>query len=84
MNEICLHCHWLYFSSIILSFEQCVKGYATSELISTHCVLTSLQQNQSAVAQAHQAHQASSAPPAPQLLPERIQAAVSLAEYKSR
>ena len=84
MNEICLHCHWLYFSSIILSFEQCLKGYATSELISTHCVLTSLQQNQSAVAQAHQAHQASSAPPAPQLLPERIQAAVSLAEYKSR
>ena len=24
MNEICLHCHWLYFSSIILSFRQCV------------------------------------------------------------
>jgi hypothetical protein len=23
MNEICLHCHWLYFSSIILSFGQC-------------------------------------------------------------
>ena len=63
---------------------EALKGYATSELISTHCVLTSLQQNQSAVAQAHQAHQASSAPPAPQLLPERIQAAVSLAEYKSR
>ena len=24
MNEICLHCHWLCFSSIILSFGQCV------------------------------------------------------------
>ena len=23
MNEICLHCHWLYFSSIILSYGQC-------------------------------------------------------------
>ena len=23
MNEICLHCHLLYFSSIILSFGQC-------------------------------------------------------------
>ena len=23
MNEICLHCHWLYFSSITLSFGQC-------------------------------------------------------------
>jgi hypothetical protein len=23
MNEICLHCHLLYFSSIILSFEHC-------------------------------------------------------------
>ena len=22
MNEICLHCHWLYFSSIIMSFGQ--------------------------------------------------------------
>ena len=22
MNEICLHCHWLYFSSITLSFGQ--------------------------------------------------------------
>ena len=25
MNEICLHCHLLYFSSIILSFGQCVR-----------------------------------------------------------
>ena len=25
MNEICLHRHWLYFSSIILSFGQCVR-----------------------------------------------------------
>ena len=24
MNEICLHCHLLYFSSIVLSFGQCV------------------------------------------------------------
>ena len=24
MNEICLHCHLLYFFSIILSFEHCV------------------------------------------------------------
>ena len=24
MNEICLHCHLLYFSSIILTFGQCV------------------------------------------------------------
>ena len=23
MNEICLHCQWLYFSSIILRFGQC-------------------------------------------------------------
>ena len=23
MNEICLHCHWLYLSSIILGFGQC-------------------------------------------------------------
>ena len=23
MNDICLHCHWLFFSSIILNFEQC-------------------------------------------------------------
>ena len=23
MNEICLHCHWLYFSSIVLGFGQC-------------------------------------------------------------
>ena len=22
LNEICLHCHWLYFSSIIMSFGQ--------------------------------------------------------------
>ena len=22
LNEICLHCHWLYFSSIIISFGQ--------------------------------------------------------------
>ena len=22
MNEICLYCHWLYFSSIIMSFGQ--------------------------------------------------------------
>ena len=22
MHEICLHCHWLYFSSIIMSFGQ--------------------------------------------------------------
>ena len=22
MNEICIHCHWLYFSSIIMSFRQ--------------------------------------------------------------
>ena len=22
MNEICLHCRWLYFSSIIMSFRQ--------------------------------------------------------------
>ena len=26
INEICLHCHWLYFSSIILSFGQCNVG----------------------------------------------------------
>ena len=23
MNEICLHCYWLYYSSIVLSFRQC-------------------------------------------------------------
>ena len=23
--EICLHCHWLGFSSIILNFEQCER-----------------------------------------------------------
>ena len=45
------------------------------------------QQNQSAVAAVAAVavqQQASSASPAPQLLPERIQTAVSLAEYKSR
>ena len=25
LNEICLHCHWLYFSKIILRFGQCVS-----------------------------------------------------------
>ena len=27
LNEICPHCHWLYFSSIILSFRQGVQSY---------------------------------------------------------
>ena len=26
MYEICLHCHWLSFSSFILNFGQCAKG----------------------------------------------------------
>ena len=29
INEICLHCHWLYFSSFILSFRQCVRWQVT-------------------------------------------------------
>ena len=35
MNEICLHCHLLYFSSIILSFGQCAwcfKGWNKTTL----------------------------------------------------
>ena len=27
LNDICPHCHWLYFSSIILSFRQGVQSY---------------------------------------------------------
>ena len=27
MSEICLHCHWLYFSSIILSLGLCEHGH---------------------------------------------------------
>ena len=32
MNEICLSCHCLYFSSIILSFGQCVKPISWNTL----------------------------------------------------
>ena len=32
MNEICLHCHWLYFSSIILCFGQCVLQHTMTLL----------------------------------------------------
>ena len=32
MNEICLHCHWLYFSSIILCFGQCVLQHTMNLL----------------------------------------------------
>ena len=31
MNEICLHCHWLYFSSITMSFGQGEKICFTIE-----------------------------------------------------
>ena len=50
MNEICLHCHWLYFSSIILSFGRCElvwyilgnlqSGYRTVLTLLQRCLLT--------------------------------------------
>ena len=30
MNEICLYCHWLYLSSIILRFGKCVLAGSSS------------------------------------------------------
>ena len=44
MNEICLRCHWFYFSSIILSFGQCALPRfdlvsLTSHENSNHCYM---------------------------------------------
>ena len=39
MYEIYLHCHWLGFSSIILSFEQSVKASASASATSSSSFL---------------------------------------------
>ena len=32
MYEICLHCHWLCYSSFILNFGQCASEHTSYEL----------------------------------------------------
>ena len=39
MNEICLHCHMLYFSSIILSFWQCALSIQSFIILRLSCML---------------------------------------------
>ena len=43
LNEICLHCHWLYFSPIIMSFGQGVRTctYSISPVIGLQGVILS-------------------------------------------
>jgi hypothetical protein len=40
MNEICLHCHLFYFSSIILSFGHCVSSSWKATIMNTPPTLT--------------------------------------------
>ena len=43
MYEICLHCHWLSFSSFILNFEQCGHSEPTLKSFTMQMLIFSFQ-----------------------------------------